>query len=179
MSDVVVRISNEEREQAVAHLREHAVAGRLTLEELAERVDEAYSAQTRAELDKVLRELPVEEARSRKAPKRLTISVFGGTQRKGRWRVPAHALAISVFGGTTLDLRNAELDAPETTIVAVSVFGGTDIRVPRGVEVDLGGFAIFGGTDESGEETGVHPGSPLVRIRAYSVFGGTSVKHVR
>lgn len=178
MSDVAVRASDAEREQAIARLRDHAVAGRLTLEELAARVDGVYEAQTRAELEGVLHDLPAEVVQSRKSPKRLTIAVFGGTERRGRWRVPAQAWAIAIFGGTTLDLRHAELDAAETTIVALSIFGGADIRVPRGVEVDLSGFAVFGGTNESGEEEAVHPGSPLVRIRAYALFGGTNVKHV-
>lgn len=178
MSDLVVRTSDAEREQAVGRLREHAAVGRLTLEEFAGRLDEAYAARTRAELDLVLRELPAEPApRTRKSPKRLTISVFGGSRRKGRWRVPRRTLAVSIFGGTTLDLRQAELDRSQATIIALSVFGGTDVRIPRGVEADVTGFAIFGGNNESGEEAGIHPGSPLVRVVGLSVFGGLNVRH--
>src|SRR5207248_2319799 len=86
-------------------------------------------------------------ATRRRAAKWLTLSVFGSSERKGRWRVPARAWVVSVFGAARLDLWQAELDAPETTIIALSLFGGCDIRVPQGVEVDLVGFALFGGLD--------------------------------
>jgi hypothetical protein len=183
MSGLQIRASDAEREAVLASLREHTAAGRLTLEELATRVDETYAARTRPELELVLRELPTETAPAlavrRRSAKWLTLSIFGGTQRRGRWRLPARALVVSIFGGTTLDLRQAELDAPETTIVAISIFGGCDVRVPQGVDVDLVGFALFGGHDESGGTERVHPDSPFVRIVGISLFGGLQVRHFR
>jgi hypothetical protein len=53
-----LRASDAERERAVAELREHALAGRLTVEELDERSERAYSARTRGELDALLADLP-------------------------------------------------------------------------------------------------------------------------
>jgi Domain of unknown function (DUF1707) len=47
----LVRASDRERDRVVEELKEQAVAGRLTLSELAERVERAYSASTRAELE--------------------------------------------------------------------------------------------------------------------------------
>jgi len=41
-----------------SELREHYEAGRLTLEEFQQRVDEAHAARTRTQLDNVLRQLP-------------------------------------------------------------------------------------------------------------------------
>jgi hypothetical protein len=52
------RASDAERERVALVLRDHAVAGRLTLEELSARLDEAYAARTLAELESVTRELP-------------------------------------------------------------------------------------------------------------------------
>ena len=46
-----IRASDDEREQTVARLHEHAVAGRLTLEEFAERMSSAYLARTGDELE--------------------------------------------------------------------------------------------------------------------------------
>jgi hypothetical protein len=40
------RVSDAEREQMVLSLREHLLAGRLTLDEFSERVEAAYSART-------------------------------------------------------------------------------------------------------------------------------------
>ena len=51
-------VSDAEREQVSSELREHYEAGRLTLEEFQQRVDEAHAARTRTQLDNVLRQLP-------------------------------------------------------------------------------------------------------------------------
>lgn len=52
------RASDADREQAAARLREHYTAGRLTHDELAERLGAAYGARTIAELDELLADLP-------------------------------------------------------------------------------------------------------------------------
>ena len=50
MSDELdLRVSDEQRERVAVALREHCAAGRLTLEELSERLDEAYRARTAGE----------------------------------------------------------------------------------------------------------------------------------
>lgn len=53
-----LRASDAERETVIDRLRIHAGDGRLTPEELEERIDEAYAARTRGQLAEVLRELP-------------------------------------------------------------------------------------------------------------------------
>lgn len=53
-----VRASDADRERVVELLREHTAAGRLTAEELDERLDEAYGARTLGELRAVTRDLP-------------------------------------------------------------------------------------------------------------------------
>lgn len=53
-----LRASDEDRERLSTELHEHAVAGRLTTEELEERLEAAYSARTLAELDALRRDLP-------------------------------------------------------------------------------------------------------------------------
>jgi hypothetical protein len=53
-----MRVSDAEREATAAELREHYASGRLTLDELNERVDQAFAARTRADLDALMRDLP-------------------------------------------------------------------------------------------------------------------------
>ena len=57
-TDPRMRVSDDEREDALAQLRRHMLAGRLTADELDERMSEASTARTVAELDYALRELP-------------------------------------------------------------------------------------------------------------------------
>ena len=58
-----MRASDAERDRAVESLRAHAQAGRLTSEELEERVGAALAAITRADLDALERDLPGERPR--------------------------------------------------------------------------------------------------------------------
>jgi Domain of unknown function (DUF1707)/Cell wall-active antibiotics response 4TMS YvqF len=177
-----VRASDADREQVVAELREHSAAGRLTLEEFSERVDEAYAAKTVSELDAVKRELPVVSAvpdtRPRRKAQRWLVSIMGGADLKGRWRVPRRMRVVSIMGGSDLDLRQAQIEDDEVTITVVSIMGGADVYVPEGIEIDLSGFSLMGGTDEHGRDAPPRPGTPLIRLRAFSLMGGTDVYHV-
>lgn len=53
-----VRVSDADREQVVESLRKHAGDGRLTVDELTSRMEEAYAAKTYGELEVVQRDLP-------------------------------------------------------------------------------------------------------------------------
>jgi hypothetical protein len=53
-----MRVGDAEREAVASQLREHYADGRLTLDELNERIDQAFAARTRADLDALMRDLP-------------------------------------------------------------------------------------------------------------------------
>jgi hypothetical protein len=75
MGDAWLRVSDADREQAVVALREHLVAGRLTLEEFCDRVDAALRAKVTGDLAQVhddLPEAPHWTAGSRRKPARFT-----------------------------------------------------------------------------------------------------------
>jgi hypothetical protein len=188
----VTRASDAEREAVVARLRDAAAEGRLTVEELAERIDAAYDAKTQAELEPLTADLPapgaggpgsspVGVAGSAPAPgdrpgPSLLLGILGGGNRRGRWRVPERMTVVNVLGGADLDLREATLSAPEVEITVYSVLGGSDIVVPEGVHVELEGFALLGGNDLRLTGAEPAPGAPVVRVRAWSLLGGTDVK---
>ena len=56
--DYDIRIGDAERDAAMAQLREHFVAGRLTFDELTERLDLALTAKTQGQIDGVMADLP-------------------------------------------------------------------------------------------------------------------------
>src|SRR5215218_6722739 len=58
LPDPTLRASDAEREHHAELLREHAAQGRLTVDELEERLDRVYAARTRGELAPVLADLP-------------------------------------------------------------------------------------------------------------------------
>ena len=181
MSEPAVRASDADREQTVALLRDATAEGRLTLEEFSERVEAAYAAKLQNELEPLTDDLPNASATapgSGRRPRRFTIAAFGGIDRKGRWRVGHRHLVVSIFGGSDLDFREASLEGGETTISVFDLFGGTDLYVPEGVEVDFSGFGIFGGSTEHGRDRPTRPGAPVLRVKAFSLFGGTDLWRV-
>jgi len=56
--DYDLRIGDAERDTAMAQLREHFVAGRLTFDELTERIDAALTARTQRQIDGLMADLP-------------------------------------------------------------------------------------------------------------------------
>jgi uncharacterized protein DUF1707 len=174
-----VRVSDAERDQAVAQLREHCLAGRLTLDEYAERLDEAYRARTSSDLVETMRELPqaAELDRPRRRAKFLTAVLFGSTIRRGRWRVPRRSVALVTFGDADIDLRQARTESAVVTLTAIVLFGNIDFYVPEGFEVDVGGLAVFGHRRDWGRDE-PRPGTPLIRVRIFSLFGTSDVWRV-
>ena len=56
--DYDLRIGDAERDAAMTQLREHFVAGRLTFDELTERIDLALTAKTQGHIDRLMADLP-------------------------------------------------------------------------------------------------------------------------
>ena len=84
MGDHELRVSDTEREEVVGILRDQTAAGRLTLEEFEERLDETYGARTAGELEHVLRELPVQPPTP--AVMRSAVEDRTEEQLRRRWR---------------------------------------------------------------------------------------------
>ena len=66
--DYDVRIGDAERDAALTQLREHFVAGRLTFDELTDRIDAALAAKTQRQIDRVMADLPQPSRVSRPEP---------------------------------------------------------------------------------------------------------------
>jgi hypothetical protein len=175
----VLRASDGERERVVAALRDGAADGRLTFDELAQRVELAYGAATAGELDRLLADLPAVAPAATpvlQKRRRWNVAVMGGCTRRGRWHPAPRSVALALMGGVDLDLREATIEGDELVITAIAVMGGIDVRVPEGIDVDLGGFALMGGNDHLPGEVPVRAGMPIVRVRAFSLMGGVDVK---
>ena len=53
-----IRVGDADRDATATQLREHYAAGRLTLDELNERLEQTFAARTGADLNAVMRDLP-------------------------------------------------------------------------------------------------------------------------
>jgi uncharacterized protein DUF1707/cell wall-active antibiotic response 4TMS protein YvqF len=183
----LMRVSDTDREQAADVLREAAGHGRITMDELDERLELAYAAKTYGDLAAVIRDLPQQgQALSMAQPARVSriggtpgakfsVAILSGARRAGRWVVPRSYAAVAVMGGVELDLREAQFSEPEVTIHAYTVMGGIDITVPEDVDVDVSGIAFMGGFDHNASGPGA-PGAPRLRVLGFALMGGVDVK---
>ena len=176
-----VRASDAERDATVERLSQATGEGRLTLEEFSDRMEHATTARTRAELDRLVTDLPASGSPAgavsvgAQAGPSWHVSPIGGLNIFGPWRMGRHVIVATLIGGARLDLSQAELAAPEVTLTKVSLVGGVSIRVPSGIRVEASGLSILGGTQvEGAPDPG--PGAPTIHIRAYSVIGGIRIR---
>jgi Domain of unknown function (DUF1707) len=180
MDDPSLRVSDADREQAVAVLRQHLLAGRLTLDEFSERVEAALRARVGADLARVQEDLPAiatEAAPPHRKPARFTLALLGHVTRRGRLRLRRRTVAAVALGDLDFDLREATIDLPQTAVTTLVALGNADIYVPDGVNVVVGGFGIFGHRNEWGHDHD-RPDAPTIHVRVFSVFGAVDVWRV-
>lgn len=139
-----VRAGDRDRERVAEMLRVAVAEGRITLEELHERVDRAYTARTLGDLDEVVADLPVPGVPSPPVPVPVFAdaagalelhTVSGRVEQAGRWRVPAHISAkAGRWGKARIDFTRAECPHREVVldVEITSWFGDIVVVVPRG-----------------------------------------------
>lgn len=184
-----LRASDADREHVAEALRHAAGEGRLTVDELDERIDRAFSARTHGELAELTADLPAAghapapgatlPVRPGEGGRRWLVSIMSGHDRRGHWRLGEHLTNLNIMGGSDLDLNDAELSARETTIRVISIMGGAEIRVPEGLDVRVSEFAFMGGNDVKLGTERPAPGGPVVHLKLFSLMGGTDVKRGR
>ncbi|HEY0716656.1 MAG TPA: DUF1707 domain-containing protein [Streptosporangiaceae bacterium] len=147
-----IRVGDAEREAVAAQLRDHYADGRLTLDEMNERLDQTFAAKTHRELNAVTTDLPRKDewtpATAGTGSSRLTAGPQGtgagpqdGTRNSPRGRV-------------------ASLAAPLIAMIAIAslwalvMFGGIFGGRPFGFVLVFGLFALirrmFGGGRRGG-----------------------------
>ncbi|MCA6095815.1 DUF1707 domain-containing protein [Streptomyces sp. SCA3-4] len=185
-----MRASDAERERVAEALREAVAEGRLDMEEFEERLEAAYKARTHAELEPLVRDLPVPSGAAASAPaaagdewaariggrptSKGAVGIMGGFQRRGGWTVPRVFTAFVFWGGGEIDLREARFEDREVVVRCIAVMGGMQVIVPPELDVQVGGVGIMGGFDDKATGPGT-PGSPTVHVTGFAFWGGVGV----
>ena len=185
-----LRASDADRDQVAALLGAAFAEGRLTLEEHDERLQQVLTARTFDDLIPLTADLvplgPPPTTVSSATPQFVVgngsitepdrmVAVFGGVERKGRWRVRRLSQLTVVFGGADLDLRDADFDAPVVELYVQTCFGGVDVKVPAGITVRDETTHVFGGVDIKNLGEPVE-GAPTLVLKGTVFFGGVDVK---
>jgi hypothetical protein len=186
-----LRASDTDRDRVAGILREAAAEGRLTMEELDERLDAVYAAKTYAELGPITHDLPHPGTAHIPAPSAppaggvhqfggkptssAAVAFMGGFSRKGDWVVPKDFTAVAFMGGGEIDLRQARYAEPVVTIHVVAFMGGIEITVPEDANVQVTGIGIMGGFGHGATGSG-QPGGPTIVVNGVAFMGGVDVK---
>ena len=107
--------------------------------------------------------------------RRWIISVFGDISRTGSWPPSRTTSPVALFGDIELDLRQATMPPGEVAINAVAPFGNIDVLVPEGVQVDVGGFTLFGSKKIAVGQAITNESATVIRVRGFSLFGSLKV----
>src|ERR1700759_2331265 len=174
-----LRASDADRERVAEVLREAAGDGRLTMDELDERLDAVYAAKTYAELEPITHDLPdagaahvpVPSPAAPRDPARFggvptssgAVAILGGFTRKGDWVVPKEFTAFMFMGGGEIDMRDARFSEREVTIHSGVISGVCEVIVPEDATVYVTGIGVMGAFDHSDPGTGAADG-PVITI---------------
>lgn len=170
-----VRLTDDEREAAVARIRLAAADGVLSLDEVGDRVAEVYRARTAGDLEPTLADLPAPRSPKPRATRRI-VGVLSGAKQHGRWRPAPTVEAIAGLGSCRVDLADAVIDGPEVVVRATAVLGSIEVLVPDGVHVELGGFAVLGSKSYKVRASTPAPGAPTIYVDARAFCGTVAVR---
>lgn len=145
------RVSHDDRERVAEVLRVAAGDGRLSLEELEERLEGCFAARTYGDLAPLVADLPGQAAPAPEpaVPVKDVARVrrAGGNVRyDGAWDVPRR-MEIEVRGGNVvLDFTTGVVRQPVTEIDIEMRGGNLRLVVPDGYAVDAGEVEVRGGS---------------------------------
>jgi len=96
-----MRASDQDRDKVAAELREHMASGRLTADELEERLESTYKAKTIGDLQVITQDLPEQDFQDRPIPAyQRSHSVPAGYRRPGGGHVGVYRTGLRVAWGS-------------------------------------------------------------------------------
>ena len=172
-----LRVSYEDRDRVAEELRVAAGAGRLTAEELDERLEVALTARTYAELASVTKDLPSAAGTVLGAPAPRDLvridSQSSSVERTGPWLVPRRMEVRVKSGRVTLDFTEAVITQPSLPIDADVGSGTLTLVIKPGIVVDMDDVAVRSGKLEVRAPWGQD--ASLLRIQVSGKVGSGQV----
>jgi Flp pilus assembly protein TadB len=117
-----IRVSDADRDAAAAQLREHYAQGRLTLDELNDRLDRAFASRTNLELAAVTSDLPFTPARGVLPADRVRQGSYGAGREQHRDQHWGHGWDGAGCGGQWGRGRGYAASLLGTVMVACTFF---------------------------------------------------------
>lgn len=180
------RVGFAERDAAVDKLQHAAAEGRITVEELEERVAAALQARTQSDLLNLLVDLPGGDALfqpdtagapgfSPDDPLQLSAG-WDRERRDGKWTIPPWIVINSGFGDVKLDCRIATWTDPVITVQIIGGMGEVTFIVPEGWAANMDRLQAGWGSKKSKVPTEPEFGKPLLRFEGSTGMSSVTVR---
>lgn len=178
------------REEVIDKLIYHYSHGVISAEAFERRLDAAMASTDHHEIVALAADLTmdVDEDYARQKEKKLNINyaasevpdnetiinIMGGSDRSGRWKVPAEIRVLNFMGGSDIDFSDAVFTTPNVTIKTLCIMGGTDIKVPENVNVVTKAFCFMGGIDNKAPSIADRQ-APTITVEGFVFMGGVDI----
>jgi hypothetical protein len=179
------RAGDADREAVAERLRMAAGEGRLDLEELDDRLGQAYGARTYGQLRALVADLPVQPASLTRhdalpEPETLVLKTTApNIKQSGQWVVPRRISAETSSGIITIDFTQATCTHREVTVEAVSQTGWIRLILPPGwaARIDPSSTNTSHIRNKAAETP--DPGAPTLIVTGHPVMGYIRIRQRR
>jgi Domain of unknown function (DUF1707) len=179
------RAGDADREAVAEQLRMAAGEGRLDLEELDDRLGQAYGARTYGQLRALVADLPalpVSLSRHDALPEPETLvlkTTAPNIKQSGRWVVPQRITAETTSGIITIDFTQATCVHREVAVEAVSKTGWIRLILPPGwaARIDPSSTNTSHIRNKAAETP--DPGAPTLIVTGHPVMGYIRIRQRR
>jgi hypothetical protein len=171
------RAADADREAVAERLRIAAGEGRIDLEELDDRLGQAYGARTYGQLRALVADLPVHPVslpRSDALPEPETLvlkTTAPNIKQSGRWDVPRRIIAETTSGIITIDFTQASCAHREVAVEAVSKTGWIRLILPPGWAARVSPSSTNTSHIRNKAPETADPGAPTLIVTGHPVMG--------
>ncbi|MEU3164269.1 DUF1707 domain-containing protein [Streptosporangium sp. NPDC006930] len=181
-----LRASHSDRDAVIERLRVATGEGRLSLEELEERIERTQAARTYDDLRAITADLPRDDA----GLAMLGAGGVGGgvlelrtkhgeVHQKDYWVVPPRIVASCSSGTVKIDFTEAVCSHREVLLEATCGMGTILVTVPRGWTVWIDSLTTNMGTIKNKATEPGHPDAPVLRVTGKVGLGTLKIKYPR
>ncbi len=179
------RAADADREAVAETLRTSAAEGRISFEELDDRLGKALTAKAYGQLSDLVTDLPAQHASK---PQHVTVpepetlvlnTTASNLKQSGRWTVPRQITAKSTTGFITIDFTQATCMHREVAVEAETRTGRIRLILPDGWAAWIGPSST--GTSHISNKAAetAAPGAPTVIVTGHPVHGYIKIRQRR
>lgn len=178
-----IRISDADRERVAERLNRAMAEGRISVDELQERLRVVYAARFGSDLLPVLSDLPgdpmalsADVLSTPVGPPTVLRGGVSGLRRRGDWNVPSRLRVQCSLGAVLLDFCDATLPMPVVEVELELGAGSARLLVPPEATADVDGLvSTYGSVRSKVPSRSVH-GRPHFRVYGRTSAGSVTVR---